>query len=320
MTQNDRSKAIDKLLTKELLTKEVNELRRIDRIADKYGLHYTTISRKLAKYDITISKVIYRCDEDIFSKDTEEAFYLAGFIAADGCVNEHTNKQMTLTIALSDKDKTHLLLLKELLRFEGNIFECPVKNSKRNEGWKDTLNYGFRISSDKICNDLRRFNIVPRKTKQYTFPEWLKCHPLAHHFMRGYNDGDGCIRIKKKNWMGKLDFQLVGQPAFLSAYMEVLGENCNIDTTSKKVQIRKNGLGVIGFTGNPIVIKIADFLYKDATIYLPRKLEPVIIQKTKQGKSPLNNRKTWKLVDGVRVYSTKEQNTPVDVGGGFVQV
>jgi hypothetical protein len=281
MTQNDYSKSIDSILTEQMLLQEVRDLQHIYAIAKKYDLHPSTVARKLKKFGITVEKTLYRCNEEFFSHETEEAFYLAGFIAADGCVSENGSKQMTLTIVVASLDREHIFHLRSFLGAEHPVFKNIANNSKRNPKWKDTINYGFRISSDRICDDLAKFNIVPRKTKIYTFPKWLIDHPLVHHFMRGYNDGDGCIRIKESYRSGKLDFQLVGQPQFLEIYKQILEKQCDIANPDKIIQIKKNGLGSLQYCGNRIVIKIAEFLYNDATIFLPRKYGPIQIQRIK---------------------------------------
>jgi hypothetical protein len=283
MPQNNRSKFIHNLLTQELLEKEYQELKSIKKIAQKYYVHYTTISKKFDQFGIKRDLRTFYCeDEHMFSKDTEKSFYLAGFIAADGCINKYKNKQSRLSIFLSDKDTDFLQMLKnDLFRFDGKTYTSKIKNSKRNPAWNDTINCGFRITSNIICRDLERFNIVPRKSLIYRFPEWLTDHPLVHHFMRGYNDGDGCIRIRDSYNANKLVFSLVGQPLFLETYKNILELNCEIINYDKFIQIRNNGLGVLEYSGNIIVAKIADFLYKDATIFMDRKYHPIQVQQVR---------------------------------------
>jgi hypothetical protein len=83
------------------------------------------------------------------------------------------------------------------MKSDAKVHKYIVKHSNRNEKWKDTEKSELAITSRKMCADLLRFNITERKTFTYTFPEWLKTHPLKHHFIRGYNDGDVCFHTPK---------------------------------------------------------------------------------------------------------------------------
>jgi hypothetical protein len=281
MGMNGYARRLELLLTEELLRSEYERLGGIYAVAKSLGISYNTISKRFKRFSIEIDRRNFICqDENIFAKDTETSFYLAGFIAADGCICERTiTKQSALAIQLSEKDADFLQTLKDAFQFNGPIHSSLIENSNRNPNWCDSVNRGFVITSDIICRDLERFNIVPRKTLIYRFPEWLINHPLVHHYMRGYNDGDGCIRLKKWYASGKLDFQLAGQPAFLEVYKQALETRCGINNPNKTIQLKRkasgNVLGVLQYCGNNIVQKIAQFLYKDATIYLPRKYDVV---------------------------------------------
>jgi hypothetical protein len=222
-----------------------------------------------------MSRHKYSCNEDIFKKDNELSFYLAGFIAADGNISNKKNRAI-LAIELSSKDLDFLKYLQVLFQSNHAIYSKAVKNSKRNSDWKDTMNCSFAINSKKIFNDLARFNVVPAKTKIYRFPKWLINHPLVHHFMRGYVDGDGTFGLKqgsaKNNKKIKCRFGLVGNKEFLQVYKDILEKNAGIPTKINGVHIRSdNGLGTLQYVGTHIIAQITAFLYKDATMFLPRK-------------------------------------------------
>jgi hypothetical protein len=124
-----------------------------------------------------------------------------------------------------------------------------------------------------MVEDLKRFNIVPRKSLIYIFPEWIKDHPLKHHFIRGYNDGDGSFYIPKLAAGKKTEqiyFTMRGTLAFLTDVRSILEKECSLKERAKDIRI-SSGHGCLEYGGNGVVSKIVDYLYKDATIYLPRK-------------------------------------------------
>src|SRR4051812_38107113 len=105
---------IDALLTKELVKQTYEELGNLKAVAKKLGVSTDCISRRMKKFGLDYKhKPNYGCDHSFFSSDTENSFYVAGFIAADGCVRyTRTNTNMApcyqLNIGLSQKDKAFL--------------------------------------------------------------------------------------------------------------------------------------------------------------------------------------------------------------------
>jgi len=238
-----------------------------------------TVKNKMISFGLNYKpKLINTCDHDFFSRDNEESFYLAGFIAADGCVKSHKNKETNiLYIGLSSKDEDFLIKLRDTMKSDAKVRKYIVKQNSRNKRWKDTEKSELLITSKKMCDDLLRFNITPRKTLTYTFPEWLKTHPLKHYFIRGYNDGDGSFYISKLSGnrvVKQLFFSLRGTTSFLKECRGVLEKECELENRTKDIRISSN-CGVLEYGGNGVLRKIVDFLYKDATIYLDRKYDIV---------------------------------------------
>lgn len=217
----------------------------------------------------------YTADDDFFSRDNEESFYWAGFIAADGCVKEK-GKSRILNVGLSKKDENHLIKLKNSLQATNPLTYKIIKNSERNPDWNDTEACEIRISSAKMFSDLSRFNIAPRKTLIYKMPDWLMTHEYLHHFLRGYNDGDGSFYInKQENKADQMAFSLRGNPeTFLLQIREILENKCNLPHREKPIRI-SSGHGVLEYGGNILIGKLANYLYKDHTICLDRKYEKI---------------------------------------------
>lgn len=215
----------------------------------------------------------YTVDHDIFQEESERAFYLAGFIAADGCIRiSKTNKTRDyinhrLVIALSRDDKEHLLVIKNLLESTHPVHDYLIENSKRNPEWNDVWESKLMITSKQIVEDLKKFNIGPRKSLSLKFPKWLEKHPLVNHFMRGYFDGDGSFFINSELSYDRLCCSTRGTKKFLRSFKRVLERNCgfkggNVDTSERAAQLRFKG---------EFSLKVRDFLYQGATIYLDRK-------------------------------------------------
>lgn len=266
-------------LTKEVLEKDYSELGNFKLIAEKYKIPRSTIERYCKIFGVkTTPKISYEVDHNLFATDTEESFYLAGFIAADGCIYTHKCVEPNcMRICLSKKDEKFLEILKNILKFSGPTKHAIRKLSKYNKKWNDSEQVFIDIYSKQMINDLKRFGIVPRKSLIYDFPEWLINHPLVHHFMRGYFDGDGSFyiaseKIKTKKYgdtiQQKMCCSLRGTMNFLMSFKKVLS-NSNIKTSSSPKF--NNGIEQLRYSGNKQVSKIASFLYKDFYICMNRK-------------------------------------------------
>jgi len=263
--------------TPEELWEAYQEIQSLQKVAEKFGCQKDGVRHSLKRNGYKINKLVrHSCNETFFQQDTPESFYWAGFIAADGCVRysergKYGKPRYDLYIALAQKAKSHLEKIKDSLEYSGPIKDYLVKNSKRNSKWNDTWKSEISITSKQIFDDLARFNIVPRKSLTYTFPEWLINHPLVYHFMRGCFDGDGSFYwAHYKTKASQEYFSLRGTEAFLAVYRDILERNNLVKKRDKPIRIN-GGIGVLEYGGNGVVGKIKGFLSKDATVQLDRK-------------------------------------------------
>lgn len=278
-----RPNYLDKILTKEVLKQSYMELGSLKSVARKFDVDSGSIKKYMIIHGLDFkSQVRHDCDHDFFSKNNEETFYVAGFIAADGCVKDRKNSsgniRHELGIGLSKKDKDHLEKIRQLMKAESPIRDFLVKNSKRNPKWNDIWKSEIIITSQKMCEDLARFNIVPRKSLIYTFPEWMKTHPLKHHFIRGYNDGDGSFyipRLANGRKTKQIYFSMRGTPEFLIDVRHIFEKECGLKERSKKIRI-SSGHGCLEYGGNVVIKKIAAYLYNEFNIYLLRKYKIIM--------------------------------------------
>lgn len=204
-------------------------------------------------------------NDNFFASDTERSFYWAGFIAADGCILD--NK---LVIDISSKDAKHLELFAEHIETERQVVIKNIWNEEVQKFCKKAL---LSITSEQIVNDLKRFNILPRKGGLNVFPYWLTKHPLCHHFIRGLIDGDGCFC--KRSHRNNIIFNLAGSKQTISSIQTFLTEIC--DLPKNKLSLKPRSVtynyipATLSYYGNFDVWRLKDYIYKNATVFLPRK-------------------------------------------------
>jgi hypothetical protein len=258
---------IKPISSKEKIQESYSRLQSLNLVAKELGGTAQGIRQAMIRYGLPINKLLRNmCNDDFFTQETETTFYWAGFIAADGCVkkDKRYNGSYKLAIQLAINDILHLEKFKNDINFEGKMYYRTKKYKKYN----DSHQVSIEITSKKIFDDLAKFNIIPNKTKIYTFPEWLINHPFVHHFMRGYFDGDGSIYMNSSS--KQLNITLCGTKKFLLIYRNILEQKCSLNYRNKDIPQRRN-IGILTYGGNNKVPNIMSFLYKDATIYLERK-------------------------------------------------
>jgi len=261
-------------ISKDDLEKIYIDTQSIREVGKHFDMSHEKARQLLVKHGLCNKLVRYDCNYDFFLSDNQKSFYWAGFIAADGAVIDR-RKTLELSIGLAQRDKNHIQKFKYNIDAENPIHDHLVKNSRRNPNWNDCWKSEIKITSNQLCNDLARFNVVPRKSKIYTFPEWLIRRELVNHFMRGYFDGGGSFfysKPKEGRTIKQVYFGLRGTSKFLKTYRSILERECGLDERTKDIRIN-NGIGVLEYGGNGIVGNIAKFLYRDADIYLDRKYE-----------------------------------------------
>ena len=121
------------------------------------------------------------------------------------------------------------------------------------------------FSNVYFANILRsKFNLQSNKSLTCMFPTNVPCK-FINHFLRGYFDGDGCIKICSKRRV----VSILGSKPFLEATRSIL-----LLEGLKNVFINQRGnIYSIYIYAKEDIDNFYDFLYKDATLYLNRKRE-----------------------------------------------
>lgn len=246
------------------------------KLAEKYKCGVATVEVNLRKLGCTFRnnreyRTKYHFNHDYFETiDTEHKAYWFGFLSADGNIRKKRN-QYIVQFASCDKEVIEGFI-KDI---EGDM---PVIVEERGDGHSPC--YRVILTSEKMYKDLERHGCIPRKSLTLQFPS-LDDVPehLMHHYLRGFFDGDGSVFILNKKWVKTP----ISNPTI--SYHHTLGVSLNgtkefLEGASKYLDFKT----VSKVTNRPLtntylcitstierVKNIYEYMYKDATVYLPRK-------------------------------------------------
>lgn len=193
-------------MTKEEFLKLRDQGLSFSQIGEIYGLTERQVNYRTKKWGLDYSKKKH-LNEDFFSSNTKAAYYWAGFLAADGYIEEDRNR---IGLGLQAQDREHLVKFQAAVGSSHEI--CPFMRGAA---------YRIRFNSEIMVKDLCSiFNITPAKTFTYTLPDFEDQY-LMLEFMRGYIEGDGHI---EKTASGKLKLHLCSaSKSFLDEFIELCG-------------------------------------------------------------------------------------------------
>lgn len=237
----------------------------------KNGLTRQSVYRLAKRHSRDIGRrKLRKLDENAFSEICEESAYWAGFLAADGGVDQ---EQKLLHVNLQRCDEGHLYKLARFLKTNH-----PVGRFVRK---KDGRKYSsIRVTSRILCADLEKnWNITPRKSESMTPPALP--FELQRHWLRGLWDGDGCLgfctikdtRVKSKKYETP-QASIVGSHnvvRFAADYIyDRFGGRCKKKLT--KCKNTKIAVFTTSYKGVRICKAIATEFYGNCSVALKRKL------------------------------------------------
>lgn len=228
-------------------------------IAEYYGCSLSNITRRLKKAGINFIRDYskdrrvrtnrHKVDTTFFKEiDTEEKAYFLGMMMADGSVGT-TKTQFYLKL----KDEDVIVKFKEALK-------CDYSIRHHN----NPCNYILQVSCQELIDDLIKWGCTPNKTHTLQLPKIKE--NLMHHFIRGFMDGDGCIRVGKTRSTDYFDI-VSASKVFIEQLREVLLPYTSHIGISKET---KYDVWHIRCAGKQVKF-LLDWIYKDATIYMQRK-------------------------------------------------
>lgn len=210
-------------------------------------------------------------NENYFDLDNEKSFYWAGLLAADGSLIDRV-------CTFKNGSKSHIkevnLWSIEKVLIEGLYRDLGCVGRKIGEHHYQTLRgpscvYGLSLKSHIMFDSLSRFGLFPRKSQTLQMPAWLEQHPLVSHFVRGYFDGGASVYFQTVKNVANKYIEFRGTTDFLESINRVI--KTNIDQQTRAEVHIHSGTGSLKYSGNILVMKVADFMYKDSTIFLERK-------------------------------------------------
>lgn len=191
------------------------------------------------KGDYRLSQLKYKFNESYFNVPNIQNCYWAGYIAADGSINNDGS------ISLVSKDLEILQNIKKHTEYEGyiSISKCQKYYTLR-----------FNSSPTWIINLNQHWNITARKSNTLLPPKLSKDN-LILAFIVGYMDGDGSIYTDKR---GQLHFDFCGTEWVVEWIRQHISRICNISPN----KITQNGTSannkVSRWSGNKQVKYIID--------------------------------------------------------------
>lgn len=239
-------------------------------------LNRTENSVRLKANKNELKKSPYNCNYDFFKNiDSEEKAYWLGFIASDGwiTVNEKSNSG-TIGIELQYKDVNHLKKFNKSIC--GNYKIDTLNKTCGVSPYPDRIHKmcRIRIFSIDMVNDLYKFGVTTDKTYDFHIPNIPD--NLIRHFIRGYFDGDGCVRTRtRKLASGKTveyplcDFSSV-DINFLEELRQYIYDKLGI---CSYIYTEESGCRRLCIHKNEHTMTFLNYLYNDAEIYLDRKYE-----------------------------------------------
>lgn len=229
-------------------------------IEKEYGVNRDKLYKFLKNNKMTRShrekSLKYYCNENFFDDiNNEIKAYWLGYICADGYIYK---TKYGHAISISSKDVDHLKLFTKDIESNYEVKEYDAKTTY------GQTHYGkITITSTKLFNSLNRKGCVERKTKVLLPPKIDK--NLERHWIRGYYDGDGSIRISKNSKSG---FGL-----------SVLGTQFVIEWIKDRVggSLWHDSIKDIWYLDTTITLEVLDFLYDNSNRYLQRKFDRAVL-------------------------------------------
>ena len=223
-------------------------------------------------------KYPYYCNYHYFDViDTEEKAYWLGFLSADGWINKNDKSNAGVVgIELQYNDIKHLQKFNKCI--QGNYRITDRWRTCTLSPYPDKLNHMcvIRIFSVVMYNALESLGFTNNKSFDIEIPELR--NDLYRHYLRGFYDGDGCLSVSNN----RLSVSFCTASEALKNDIIELVRIHNIDIKDYSC-IYKNGTVMYRpeVTKNSEKLKLLDYMYKDASIYLDRKYKKYLKAKKK---------------------------------------
>lgn len=224
---------------------------------------------------------MYKINEKYFDKiDCENKAYWLGFLWADGYISKrvrgnYNRLEYSLKLSVSEIDDAHLKKFIQDLSSDYLIHYYKTNSQSFSTNKREAR---VLITNKYMVSNLyENFGIMPNR---YNPDELIKNIPKQYHkaFIRGVFDGDGSLTLYlHKGKYKKMNVSFGGSEELLRFIESHLNDNLlHTNMMHKPYRRHKERDGnwrTLSYAGCRQGMKIIDYLYKDATIYLDRKYE-----------------------------------------------
>jgi len=240
-----------------------NEGKSENEISKLLGFATSSIHILIEKLDLEKRDWKYGVDENFFDYCFgEEKTYVLGWFFSDGCVD---NKGK-MRIQIQKDDEEILYKIKELMKYEGPIYEVPPPKNFPNRKAQVCLCINRKSLADKLI----QLGCLPNKSS-LSFDRKLGTiieeEEDFRHFVRGIFDGDGSINIKKDKY---LNISITGSVNLINSIcgycIHVLGLHPNIYFKNKDDLYCQMQISM-----TEDAIKFCIWIYSNANYMLERK-------------------------------------------------
>lgn len=243
-------------------------------IANKLNLSRGTILRWNKELNFLTSRLpgvagkmkskIYHYDENYFSEiRTPNQAYLVGYILGDGTlIDRKKSKRLVLSLAEVDKQ-----LIFDIAKELNMVNQVKFRESKT---LREQNKFSLPISSTKICNDLIKLGITPRKTGSERWIDFNN-NNLQWAFLRGFFDADGHIRVYRREGFLKVRIGFTGSIFMMESILSFMKSH-NIGLKVNAI-CAKQGCYDLFFSSINDAVKIFGYLYQNGDLKLNRKFQ-----------------------------------------------
>jgi intein-encoded DNA endonuclease-like protein len=127
-----------------------------------------------------------------------------------------------------------------------------------------------------MVGDLCAVGVTPRKTMSLAWPSIRE--DLYRHYIRGYVDGDGGFYVRTVRNTTYLQhwFSVTSYDGFIRSLQSHMAEALGLSYTKLTYRRPSSPVCTLKYSGRRQVLKIAHFLYDDATVWLDRKRKTIL--------------------------------------------
>lgn len=250
------------------IIKQFEEGKSLRQLEKETGINRKKLSTVVKQAGIEVAPAVITAKKEepsikIFSSlQNEVDAYWFGFMSADASLL--TGSRWVLDILQAEKDREHVEKLRDYIAPGKDVKTKIVKLDG-----KEYSNARLTIYSKDLCKHLLEKGFREKKRNGVTIPKEIIYGGTLNHFLRGYFDGDGSIASNfEGNKYAYIEF--FGDEELIDHIQEILHIVVGTSLLPKTLHGKARGARYGGWHN---VSNICDYLYRNATVYLPRKYE-----------------------------------------------